>query len=615
MKRKCRFATLLIAFLLSFIPLPTAFSTTTNLFIDPPKTTVLLGETFSINITVSNVPDLKGWELKLYYRSTLNATNITEGPFLQSGGNPTFFLIQELDAPFNSTHNRIWIASAILGNVSGVSGSGTLATITFNVTRDGNSTLHLSDTDLRDSTIVYSIPHTTTDGFVEFIHRHNLAVTNVTSRKISLTMVDINVTVENRGIEPESNINLSIYYDSNLIETKTIAYLEPAQNTTLNFKWNITHVESGNYTVSAHVTPVPGETYTTDNTYTDGIIQIIHPPVAHFEYTPTNPLVEEAVTFNATLSTPNGGTITSYFWDFGDGTNGTVAIATHAYTSYGNYTVTLTITDSEGLTDSESKQINVRQHPTANFTYSPSLPLINETVTFDASNSKPNGGTILTYTWDFGDGESGSGKTTNHTYSTRETFNVTLTVTDSEGLTDTIWKIIRIEVVHDVAVTSVTVSPNMTSAGRTVNITVTVNNLGEATETFDVKAYYDNNLIETKTVTLAEGENTTLTFAWNTDGIIPCHNYTIKAEASPVPYEIDTANNVYIDGKVKITMPGDVNGDGKVRVDDVFLAAEAFGTEPGHPRWNPDADVNGDGGVRVDDIFMVARNFGRTCTC
>jgi len=405
-----------------------------------------------------------------------------------------------------------------------------------------------------------------------------MAVTSVSSKKTSLTLVDVNATVHNLGIVPESNINISLYYDSNSIETKTISSLEPSKNTTLNFQWDITTVASGNYSISAYIEPVPGETYMDDNTYVDGMIEVVHyPPIAYFEYSPLNPIVGETVTFNATGSTPDGGIITLYLWDFGDGNNGTGAIITHAYVLRGNYTMSLTITDSEGLTTSESEEINVRDYPTANFTYSPLLPLVNETIIFNASQSEPNGGTIVSYYWNFGDGESDSGMITNHVFSTQGTFNVTLTVTDSEGLSDFIWQLVRVEVVHDVAVTSVTISPNMTYVGRTVNITVMVNNFGEATETFNVKAYYNNSTIETKNVTLGVGENATLIFSWRTEGTIPWHSYTIKAEASPVPYERETTNNVYIAGEVKMLFIGDLNNDGKVDMKDVATIAKAFG--------------------------------------
>jgi len=211
MRRKYGFTASLIMFLLAVFPFRTALSPSlTNLFIDPERTTALLGENFTIDIAISDVEDLRGWEAKLYYRSTLNATDVNEGPFLKSGGASTFFYIEELDEPFNSTHNRIWLASILIGNASGVSGTGTLATVNFTVTQEGNSTLHLSDTELRSSCPTCTLPHVTTDGFFEIILTHNLALTNVNARKISLTLVDINATVKNKGIVTESNINLNL---------------------------------------------------------------------------------------------------------------------------------------------------------------------------------------------------------------------------------------------------------------------------------------------------------------------------------------------------------------------------------------------------------------------
>jgi len=58
----------------------------------------------------------------------------------------------------------------------------------------------------------------------------------------------------------------------------------------------------------------------------------------------------------------------------------------------------------------------------------------------------------------------------------------------------------------------------------------------------------------------------------------------------------------------------DVNYDGKVRVDDVLAAALAFGSQPGHPRWEVEADINYDGKIRVDDILAIALDFGETIT-
>lgn len=153
----------------------------------------------------------------------------------------------------------------------------------------------------------------------------------------------------------------------------------------------------------------------------------------------------------------------------------------------------------------------------------------------------------------------------------------------------------------------------MTYVGRIVNITVTVNNLGDATETFDVNAYYNDNLIETKNVTLDAGENTTLIFSWNTEGTTPCHNYTAKAEASTIPYEIDTDNNVYIYGEVKIKILGDTDGDGSVYIYDLVPIATAYGCHLGDLFWDERVDFNGDGVIDVYDLVIAGLNFGATC--
>jgi len=127
--------------------------------------------------------------------------------------------------------------------------------------------------------------------------------------------------------------------------------------------------------------------------------------------------------------------------------------------------------------------------------------------------------------------------------------------------------------------------------------------------------------IETKIVTLSSRDSTTVAFTLNTTGVAK-GNYTITAYAEPVLGETDTTDNTYVDGWIIVAMVGDLTGpegvpDGKCDMRDVYVVARAFGTWPGHPRWNPNADITGPQGVpdeKVDmrDIFVVARNFGKT---
>ena len=56
---------------------------------------------------------------------------------------------------------------------------------------------------------------------------------------------------------------------------------------------------------------------------------------------------------------------------------------------------------------------------------------------------------------------------------------------------------------------------------------------------------------------------------------------------------------------------GDVNRDGRVRIDDILAIALAFGSDYGDPEYEPYLDVNGDLKIRVDDVLIAAENFGR----
>lgn len=72
-------------------------------------------------------------------------------------------------------------------------------------------------------------------------------------------------------------------------------------------------------------------------------------------------------------------------------------------------------------------------NPVASFVFSPTSGSAPLTVTFDASASYDPDGSIVSYAWNFGDGGTGSGRVTSHTYTTMGTFTITLTVTDNEG--------------------------------------------------------------------------------------------------------------------------------------------------------------------------------------
>jgi hypothetical protein len=170
--------------------------------------------------------------------------------------------------------------------------------------------------------------------------------------------------------------------------------------------------------------------------------------------------------------------------------------------------------------------------------------------------------------------------------------------------------------IHDVAVTNVTSAKTVICQGYGGNLTVTVQNQGNFTETFNVTAYANTTSIASQNVTLSSGNSTNITFTWNTTGFAK-GNYTIKAVADTVPGETDTADNTLVNGWVIVSMVGDITGpngwpDGKCDMRDVRAVAKLFGINYPDPRYDPNCDINDDGKIDMKDVRAVAKEFGKT---
>jgi PKD repeat protein len=268
------------------------------------------------------------------------------------------------------------------------------------------------------------------------------------------------------------------------------------------------------------------------------------PPIAIFTVSTNRAIAHTQITFNASDSYDPDGSIQSYQWIFGDSNTTTTStpIVTHAYTSADGYTITLKVKDDKQLANSTQVIVTIIDYPQADFTYSPAVPLIGETVTFDASASTPNGGSIESYQWDFGDDSTGSGAIVTHAYSNVGNYTVVLNVTDTEGLWNTKTKTVTISL-HNIAITDLTATPTTVKIGQQVSIAVTVVNKGNFTETFDVTAYYNSTALETKSVAdLSQGLTNTTTITWDTASAA-VGKYILKANASIVLGESVTSDN------------------------------------------------------------------------
>jgi len=358
-----------------------------------------------------------------------------------------------------------------------------------------------------------------------------------------------------------------------------------------------------------------------------------YPPQASFTYSPPTPYVSGTVTFDASASTPEGGNITSYIWNFGDGTpivtktGADNYLATHVFSVAGTFTATLNVTDTDGLWSTTSKPIKVSQTygPTANFTYSPATPYVSGVTTFDASTSTPgwNGTTyppIIQYKWNFSDGPlvtSGDPITT-HIFTSAKNYTVTLNVTDSIGKWSVKSQLVRVissAGISDVAVVAIK-PPSSVYQGFLYPIMVNVTNKGFAVATFNVTLSYNITLTQwatvgTQTVTgLNPQTNQTLTFNyWNTTGLTLYANYQLRAIAT-LQNDTNPSDNTLIVTK-PVKLPGDIDGNRMVNYLDLGALAISYGSKLGGVYYNPDADIDANGRINYLDLGSFAVNYGK----
>ena len=154
------------------------------------------------------------------------------------------------------------------------------------------------------------------------------------------------------------------------------------------------------------------------------------------------------VTFDASGSQDSDGQITSYDWDFGDGTSAFGEQVTHTFSQDGTYIVILTVSNDEGEMATARQTITVgtssNEPPQAAFSATPETGTAPLAVVFDAASSSDVDGIIQAYTWDFGDGDISSGQVVNHTFTSSGTFTVTLLVVDDRGAADVTSTIINV---------------------------------------------------------------------------------------------------------------------------------------------------------------------------
>lgn len=156
-------------------------------------------------------------------------------------------------------------------------------------------------------------------------------------------------------------------------------------------------------------------------------------PIANFTQNHTAGCGTLLVNFQ---STSTGSTPMTYLWDFGDGTTSSFENPSKHYGAPGIYTVKLKVSNAQGNnTKTQTNLIKVYQRPVVSFSASDTNGCQPFLVNFNSQIT--GGGTIIQYTWDFGDGYSTTQQNPEYTYQTPGTYSVSLTVLDHNQCTGT----------------------------------------------------------------------------------------------------------------------------------------------------------------------------------
>lgn len=232
--------------------------------------TLVVGDSFTVNVTISNVVDLLGLRFNMTYdTSILNATQVSIAPFLTEPVIP--WNPAEVTWEIIRSHGvvRVDIYSSADPPVP-VSGNATVAEVTFKIVgaspaggkdgKGGESVLYIYHSELDDS-IARSVKNHTPPAqngyFSNLATKHDINVRRVVASPVKVTKgatVFVNVTVKNAG-GYEEIFNLTMYYEtsveSNVVATRSDIPVQIGKETIEKFEWNTEQVKAGKYTLKA----------------------------------------------------------------------------------------------------------------------------------------------------------------------------------------------------------------------------------------------------------------------------------------------------------------------------------------------------------------------------
>jgi subtilisin family serine protease len=195
---------------------------------------------------------------------------------------------------------------------------------------------------------------------------------------------------------------------------------------------NLAPEELADY-VLAGVDPVPG---LTGITHSGGRLNARNAlaaatgPIARIVVSPSEPAIPVTVTFSATTSNDQAGSIVGYEWVFSDGSTATTETVSRTFDAAVAVTATLTVTDDDGLTGRAIQTVALRDEGAAVVTVSPAVATAPATV--EVSAVLP-GSAATAASWDFGDGVNAGGITAGHVFTQPGVYTVSVEVTNASG--------------------------------------------------------------------------------------------------------------------------------------------------------------------------------------
>lgn len=194
-----------------------------------------------------------------------------------------------------------------------------------------------------------------------------------------------------------------------------------------------TYFTPGVYTVKLTVYKGADSATVTKTSY----INVFANPVVVFGATPRFGCLPLSVQFTDSSTTASG-TNVDWTWDFGDGNLSKLRNPVHTYSTPGSFTITLTVRNSVGCVSTASYDNYVRVGDSLVADYRLSVPVacvVPVTVNF---TNQSIGSNIVSWQWDFGDGNTSTAVNPNHTYTVAGEYDVRLVVTNAGGCTDTL---------------------------------------------------------------------------------------------------------------------------------------------------------------------------------